>query len=107
MVDRFFINDKKRKRKEEEDVKNSDDEDFLGHGGIEDMNLQASEGEESEEEIETAAQKRLRLAKRYLGKIQSQAAGVEGEIDAEEIDKELIASRLQQDVVCICIIYYK
>jgi ribosomal RNA-processing protein 9 len=99
MVDRFFINDKKRKRKEEEDVKNSDDEDFLGHGGIEDMNLQASEGEESEEEIETAAQKRLRLAKRYLGKIQSQAAGVEGEIDAEEIDKELIASRLQQDVL--------
>jgi ribosomal RNA-processing protein 9 len=52
MVDRFFINDKKRKRKEEEDVKNSDDEDFLGHGGIEVMNLQASEGEESEEEIE-------------------------------------------------------
>jgi len=100
MVDRFFINEKKRKRNEDEDVKNSDDEDYLGHGGIENMNLQPSEGEESEEEIEPAAQKRLRLAKRYLGKIQSQAAGVEGEVDAEEIDKELIASRLQQDVVC-------
>lgn len=100
MADRFFINDKKRKRNNTNEEINADnDEDFVGSGAIDDMNLQVSDGEESEEEKETAAQKRLRLAKRYLGKIQSQAAGVEGEVDAEEIDKELIASRLQQDVL--------
>ncbi|KAG4104140.1 hypothetical protein H8356DRAFT_1072140 [Neocallimastix lanati (nom. inval.)] len=54
----FFINDKKRKRNKDKELKNSDGEDYLGHGGIDDLNLQASEGEESDEEIETVAQKR-------------------------------------------------
>jgi hypothetical protein len=61
--DSFFIGGMKKKRKPQ---KESDEEDE----NIDDMNLE-HEREESEEEIqETPAQKRLRLAKDYLSKIQ-------------------------------------
>ncbi|EMD91213.1 hypothetical protein COCC4DRAFT_194035 [Bipolaris maydis ATCC 48331] len=53
--------------------------------------------ETSEDENETAAEKRLRLAERYLENIRSE---VEQEVgfDAEQIDKDLIAERLKEDV---------
>lgn len=69
----------------------------------------------SEDEAETPAEKRIRLAKGYLARVRDEvregefgSAAViklaeesdDGAFDAEEIDRELIASRLQQDVVC-------
>ena len=53
---------------------------------------------ESEEDDETGAERRLRLAEQYLESIKG---GVdEVGFDAEEIDKDLIAERLQEDAVC-------
>jgi len=54
---------------------------------------------ESESEDETAAERRLRLAEQYLQNIKGEVDEVG--FDAEEIDKDLIAERLQEDVVCI------
>ena len=56
-------------------------------------------GSESDE-VETAAERRLRLAERYLENIRNEvdAAG----FDAADIDRDLIAERLREDVVCSC-----
>ncbi|KAK8847644.1 hypothetical protein IAR55_005503 [Kwoniella newhampshirensis] len=56
--------------------------------------------EEYIDENETAAEKRVRLAKGYLAKVRDEveAANAEQDYDAAEIDRELIASRLQKDV---------
>ncbi|MBK5654323.1 MAG: hypothetical protein I4N50_21900 [Rhizobium sp.] len=53
--------------------------------------------ESSEDEGETAAEKRRRLAQRYLDNIRNE---VEEEVgfDAEQVDKDLIAERLKEDV---------
>lgn len=55
------------------------------------------DSETSDDENETAAEKRLRLAERYLENIRNE---VEEEVgfDAEQIDKDLIAERLKEDV---------
>lgn len=53
---------------------------------------------ESEGEDETGAERRLRLAEQYLENIKGEVDEVG--FDAEEIDKDLIAERLQEDVVC-------
>ncbi|KAF2630701.1 WD40 repeat-like protein [Macroventuria anomochaeta] len=55
------------------------------------------ESETSDDESETAAEKRLRLAQRYLDNIRGE---VEEEVgfDAAQIDKDLIAERLKEDV---------
>ncbi|KAK3955362.1 WD40-repeat-containing domain protein [Pseudoneurospora amorphoporcata] len=60
-----------------------------------------SEGEEeSDHEGETAAEKRLRLAQRYLDKARQEVELEEDEyaFDAEQIDRDLLAERLQEDV---------
>lgn len=44
---------------------------------------------------ETPAEKRLRLAQLYLDGVKEDLAATQGEIDAAEIDKELISSRLR------------
>jgi len=76
-------------------------EDDHGLGGVDDMDLRASDEDPyqsgSENEDETAAEKRLRLAQMYLEGVKSSLA--EGEYDAAEIDKELISARLKQDVL--------
>ena len=60
----------------------------------------ASSGDssESEEEDETGAERRLRLAERYLENIKGEVD--EAGFDAEEIDRDLIAERLKEDAVC-------
>ncbi|WWD21731.1 hypothetical protein CI109_106218 [Kwoniella shandongensis] len=65
--------------------------------GREDVDLS---DEEYIDENETAAEKRVRLAKGYLAKVRDEveAANAEQDYDAAEIDRELIASRLQKDV---------
>ncbi|XXH00268.1 histone chaperone [Hypoxylon texense] len=58
---------------------------------------EASESEsESENEGETAAERRLRLAERYLENVRQEVD--ETGFDAEDIDRDIIAERLQQDV---------
>ncbi len=54
-----------------------------------------SESEATSEEDETAADKRVRLAQKYLDNIRSEVT--EGGFDAEDIDKDLIAQRLKED----------
>lgn len=91
----------------DEDVSEKDE----AFGAFDDINLDAPEAEEGsgdEYDNETPAQKRLRLAKLYLDSIKRGTANrredeteeVEG-WDAEEIDREMIESRLQRDVVSL------
>ncbi|KAL2913556.1 pre-rRNA processing protein [Polyrhizophydium stewartii] len=71
------------------DLEGSGDDDAAGSGEDEDADLK-----------ETPAQKRLRLAKRYLAKVREDVEQInEGEIDAAEIDRELIADRLRNDIL--------
>jgi ribosomal RNA-processing protein 9 len=83
-----------RRIEREESISGSDDSDD-GRGDT--FDIQDGESESSEDEGETAAEKRLRLAQRYLDNIRNE---VEEEVgfDAEQIDKDLIAERLKEDV---------
>ncbi|SPQ21770.1 a6112437-2c52-41e5-a99e-a604b2ae29d6 [Thermothielavioides terrestris] len=56
------------------------------------------DSDESDNEGETAAEKRLRLAQRYLEKTRKEVELDEYAFDAEEIDRDLLAERLQEDV---------
>lgn len=56
-------------------------------------------GSESDEK-ETAAERRLKLAERYLENIREEVD--EAGFDAAEIDRDLIAERLKEDVVRSC-----
>lgn len=62
-----------------------------------------SEDEESiaSDEDETAADRRLRLAERYLENVREEVDEVG--FDAAEIDRDLMAERLKEDVVCLAI----
>lgn len=51
------------------------------------------------DEGETGADRRLKLAERYLDNIREEVDEVG--FDAAEIDRDLIAERLKEDVVCI------
>ncbi|EGN92168.1 hypothetical protein SERLA73DRAFT_127723 [Serpula lacrymans var. lacrymans S7.3] len=87
---------KKKRLDEELDSDKTDEDD----GGIDDLDLRADiepEGSGDEDEEETPAEKRLRLAKLYLESVKEGFA--DGEFDAAEIDKELISARLKQDVL--------
>ncbi|KAG8717388.1 pre-rRNA processing protein [Ceratobasidium sp. 394] len=87
----------KRSRRDEE----LSDSDAGEVGGIEDMELRADDidpGESGDEDVgETPAEKRLRLARMVLEDRRKELAG--DEIDAAEVDKELLASRLRQDTL--------
>ncbi|KAI9297969.1 WD40 repeat-like protein [Neoconidiobolus thromboides FSU 785] len=64
---------------------------------------ESSEGEEGEEDYdseennETAEEKRLRLAKEYLKGLKEGFVGDELEVDAKEIDRDIITQRLLKD----------
>ncbi|KZS87993.1 WD40 repeat-like protein [Sistotremastrum niveocremeum HHB9708] len=84
-----------KKRTQESDETDEDDD-----GDIDDLELRAEDVEEGsgeEDENETPAQKRLRLAKVYLDGLKEELG--EGEFDAAEIDREIISARLQRDVL--------
>ncbi|KAI9513484.1 WD40 repeat-like protein [Russula earlei] len=90
---RVSVTKKRRARATDEDL-NSDE-------ALDDMDLRADEvdpNESGDEDAdETPAEKRLRLAKLYLESVREGLA--DGEVDAAEIDKELISARLKQDVL--------
>ena len=84
-----------RRPQRDESISGSDDESDSQTHGIEDEEPHFSSGEEGGEEEETAAERRLRLAERYLENIRTEVDEVG--FDAEEIDRDLIAERLQED----------
>ncbi|KAI8633115.1 WD40 repeat-like protein [Xylariaceae sp. FL1651] len=78
------------------------DEEILSESGsdehiedTEDDGASTSSSDDSEHE-ETAAEKRLRLASQYLSRVRDEVDTTG--FDAEEIDKDMIAARLEQDV---------
>ncbi|KAJ2869241.1 pre-rRNA processing protein [Coemansia erecta] len=85
------------------DDEGSDDEQIgdienLEHTYGDEMGSEAS-SEDDDEFLETAADKRLRLAKEYISKVQeATAGGAEEDYDAAQIDRDLIAERLMMDV---------
>ncbi|KAJ7072496.1 WD40-repeat-containing domain protein [Mycena amicta] len=124
MPDAFFASSKQRKRKRPEGAQSSrklprkdnskgpsrprskrsaDEELDSDHtnddGNIDDLELAEKEdaGTSGDEDNETPAEKRLRLAKLYLESVKEGLA--DGEFDAAEVDKEIISARLQQDVL--------
>lgn len=115
---------KGKQKARDEELDSDATNDSEAGGGVDDMDLRAEvvdpneSGEEDEEE--TPAEKRLRLAKLYLDSVKdglgtslstpsicltyfsecTNSAGIaEGEVDAAEIDKEIISARLKQDVM--------
>ncbi|EGS17190.1 uncharacterized protein CTHT_0065050 [Thermochaetoides thermophila DSM 1495] len=92
---------KKKAIERDESISGSDlDSDLSGDDEfIERRSSDAGSGDESEKEGETAAEKRLRLAQRYLEKTRKEVEQLdEYAFDAEEIDRDLLAERLKEDV---------
>lgn len=84
-----------RKRSKPQDRER--DESISGSESEDEIELES--GEESEatsEEGENTADRRIRLAQRYLDNIKQEVD--EAGFDAEDLDKDLIAQRLKQDV---------
>ncbi|KAF2242749.1 WD40 repeat-like protein [Trematosphaeria pertusa] len=83
-----------RRTEREESISGSDiSEDEKGAGFFEDQD----ESETSADEHETAAEKRLRLAEQYLESIKNEVQEDVG-FDAADVDRDLIAQRLKEDV---------
>lgn len=83
-----------RPREREESISGSDMDDDEINSVI------SGEGSESDsDDGETAADRRLKLAERYLDNVREDVVDEVG-FDAEEIDRDLIAERLKEDVVC-------
>ncbi|KAG8934836.1 pre-rRNA processing protein [Tulasnella sp. 418] len=74
-----------------------DDEGLFDDDDLRASDVDSKQSDQDEDELETPAQKRLRLAKLYLDEIKKGLG--EGEYDAADIDRELIEARLQQDVL--------
>jgi ribosomal RNA-processing protein 9 len=86
-----------RRFQREESISGSDISDGDGAPTFDDDGNADDGSTTSEDENETAAEKRLRLAERYLENIRNEVEDDVG-FDAEQIDKDLIAERLKEDV---------
>ncbi len=89
----------KQANKKSRTVRNEARDDSISGSESEEEEVQAetvTESEATSEEDETAAERRARLAERYLDNIRGEVD--ETGFDAEEIDKDLIAQRLKEDV---------
>ncbi|KAK4188215.1 WD40-repeat-containing domain protein [Podospora australis] len=89
---------KKKAIERDESISGSDLDSDAGGGDVQDRSGSDGASDDSENEGETAAEKRLRLAQRYLEKTRKEVE-IQDEyaFDAEEIDKDLLAERLQED----------
>ncbi|KAF8251634.1 WD40 repeat-like protein [Wilcoxina mikolae CBS 423.85] len=79
-----------RKSRDEDEISSELEDDDAAPRGSDD------EDEDEELSKETAAEKRLRLAQQYLDNIREEVD--DGGFDAAEIDRDLIAERLKEDV---------
>lgn len=86
------------RERDDESISGSDSEDEGNgrRGEVEDV----ASGSESDNAQDTAAERRLKLAERYLENIRAEVEAGEQEVgfDAEDIDRELIEARLKEDV---------
>ncbi|KAI1131951.1 WD40 repeat-like protein [Nemania abortiva] len=83
----------KKRVERDEEISGSDSESGLAED--EDVEVSGSESDEDDRD-ETAAQKRLRLATQYLSRVREEVEATGW--DAEQIDKDMIAARLEDDV---------
>ncbi|KAH6637028.1 WD40-repeat-containing domain protein [Chaetomium tenue] len=90
---------KKKAIERDESISGSDIESDESGDDVRDRSGSEGSSDESDSGGETAAEKRLRLAQRYLEKTRKEVE-LEDEyaFDAEEIDRDLLAERLQEDV---------
>lgn len=86
----------KRSVQRDESISGSDSDEFDDADDLPDHSGSEDESDASGGEVTTAAERRLRLAERYLDNVRQEVD--EYGFDAEEIDKDLIAERLQEDV---------
>ena len=84
----------KKRRTRDESISGSESEDDAPRRSQDDEDLEDSD--ESEYENETAAERRLRLAEQYLENVREEVDEVG--FDAADIDRDLIAKRLKEDV---------
>ncbi|KAG7288934.1 hypothetical protein NEMBOFW57_005294 [Staphylotrichum longicolle] len=89
---------KKKAIERDESISGSDIDSDESGDDIQDRSGSEGASDESDNEGETAAEKRLRLAQRYLEKTRKEVELDEYAFDAEEIDRDLLAERLQEDV---------
>ncbi|BFZ57298.1 pre-rRNA processing protein [Savitreella phatthalungensis] len=86
---------------DEEIASGSDNDSFAGFNRGDDSDVESGRDSDAsydtEDEQETPAEKRLRLAKEYLAQIEAEIAGDEDDVDAGDIDRELIGERLAKD----------
>ncbi|RCI08241.1 hypothetical protein L249_6232 [Ophiocordyceps polyrhachis-furcata BCC 54312] len=96
--DKNKSNNNNRKKQRPESDSNSDPDDSSSENNVNHSDASADDrsDEDEDDEAETAAEKRLRLAERYLENVKQDVD--ETGFDAEEIDRDLIAERLQEDV---------
>jgi ribosomal RNA-processing protein 9 len=78
----------------DESISGSDSEDDI-HPGADDS---VSADEPESDEGQTAAERRLKLAERYLENVREEVDEIG--FDAADVDRDLIAERLKEDVVC-------
>ncbi|KAH8908702.1 WD40 repeat-like protein [Coniochaeta sp. PMI_546] len=87
-----------RKRPErDESISGSDSEDYDTDASIPDHAGSDNGSDDTDNEGETAAERRLRLAERYLANVRQEVVVDEHGFDAEEIDRDMIAERLIED----------
>ncbi|WBW70957.1 U3 snoRNP-associated protein Rrp9 [Schizosaccharomyces osmophilus] len=111
MSDPFFTRPEHRKRKAKNAAQKkpvaskrkpqneSKDEDLASISSDSDMEREQHDpDEENEDAHENAAEKRLRIAKDYLDQIKNEI-GEDVGFNAEEVDRELLSERLQEDVL--------
>ncbi|KAM0559754.1 hypothetical protein ACHAPJ_004278 [Fusarium lateritium] len=87
---------KKRVERDDESISGSDSDDDESYDSASVASDEEMKDDESEDEGETAAERRLRLAERYLENVKEHVD--EAGFDAADIDRDLIAERLQEDV---------
>ncbi|KAM0073471.1 pre-rRNA processing protein [Fusarium odoratissimum] len=88
---------KKRVERDDESISGSDSDDDESYDSASvASDVEMEDNESDDEEGETAAERRLRLAERYLENVKEHVD--EAGFDAADIDRDLIAERLQEDV---------
>ncbi|KAJ9606330.1 pre-rRNA processing protein [Cladophialophora chaetospira] len=99
-IDRPDVRDQadKRTRRKGRQAQERDDESISGSDSNDEVqpDTDAEESEATSEEGETGAERRVRLAQRYLDNIKQEID--ETGFDAEDLDRDLIAQRLKEDV---------
>ncbi|BGP16566.1 hypothetical protein JCM10213_000522 [Rhodosporidiobolus nylandii] len=88
----------KGKRREDEELEELDggfDSDDIGSDEVEENDEQSTD---EDDDLETPAQKRLRLSQMYLKSLEKEKEEEVG-FDAADLDRDIIADRLQQDVL--------